>query len=1047
MSFNVAGAVQLPLTVFGSLVTETPPANLPEGVSPDCQDVVFVPGAVGSRPGYSAVFATPFGTATVTYAKSFVDPTGVVRNLYLDSAGNLWVENISTSPGTYILLTATTPSSYAKSVTCFGREYIAISDGLHGTEVPLQYDGTNLDRVTQDGPGGPPSIICVDIDPQTISALSCASNVADCVTASAHGLLEGYQAQISNVAPSVAGTSISSIVIDNEQLPGIATVETSDPHGLAPGQIIVIGGVEDVAAPAVSAIFSSTGVLTIVFGSAHGLSQGASITVFCSSNLDYQGSFIIALIVSPIAIAINVPGLATGTGTSAGTSVNINWPLPDTGQPAYFEVIAAPSSTTFQVQFAYTDGTWTSGYVSYSWNGTFFVASVISATEFTYQFQAPDSTATLTGPETATPFGQAAPGQHQMQVMFLTRNGAITRPSPPVKFTANGGQYLSISNIPIGPPNVVARILAFTSALGANFFYIPVPDQVNGQVVSTATQINDNTSDTAVFDFSDPSLLDSISINTPGNNLPDQIVLDGALGFGFYASRLITYGQRNCIQNLLNLGFDGGYFPAASTIPTGWTPSGSGGALAPGHFGTGWQISSGGILFQGFYEDAYGAPIATANATYTARAWLQGVAGSLTVTISSTLTGFTSTATLPSASSAGAWVQANFSLAMPDSIPIDMTLIINGSAVLVDDLSIIYAQSPYLDTILYGSYVDNPEGFDGLSGKFGPSQDARKVMTFGIIRDTMYLLTQDPSGRIHAAPSSATTEPVGWLVEEVAANCGALSAFCLTVSQADDTSASGGEEWFAWASASGARIFGGDQPWKISQEIQPDWSSINQSALLTIWALNDPVSRLIYFGLPIGTSASAPTLIYPCDYKELDTSFQIAQGAPVHTSFSGKLIATDHTRKWTRWNATMNGAALVYRQPGQLLVVMFGGNGQYPGSVAGTGNVYILCPNQLTDDDFGQMSPYYTTYFFPSHDQEQGMGLGGQRKQLQYFQFLVSGVGNITVTPLVNSLNNPWNFTCVRAMSTDPTYDLEWPGASAIGQRIAFKFESSPAGG
>ena len=1052
MSFNVQGAVQLPLTVFGGLVTEMVPSNLPEGVSPDNQDVVYVPGSVASRPGFVSAFATPFGTATVTYAKSYVDPTGIIRNLYFDSEGNLWVENVTATPGIYTLLTASTPGCYAKSTTAFGREYIAINDGLHGQEVPLQLTGQPdgsvwLDRVTQDGPGAAPTIVCVDIAPSSISSLSCTANVADCVTSSAHGLLVGYQALLANVANSIAGTSISSIVIDNEQLPGLATVTTSTDHGLAPGGQIIISGVEDVLAPSVSAIFSAAGVITVVTSSPHGLSQGSSITIEGCGNQDFNGSWLIALVVSPIAFAMNAPGIASAAPSASGVTVLINWPLPDTGQPAYFEVIACPSSTTFQIQFAYTDGTWTSGTVYFSWNGTFFVSSVISATEFTYQFFAPTASATITGPETVTPFGQAAPGQHQMQVLFLTRNLAMTRPSPPVLFTANGGQYLSISNIPIGPPNVVARILAFTGALGDFFFYIPTPAQENGQQVSTDTQINDNTTTAITLDFSDNTLFAALSINTPGNNLPNQIVLDGALSFGFYDSRLITMGQRNRIQNLLNMGFDGGYFHAAPTIPTGWTPTGAGGSLAAGHYGLGWQITDGGQLSQSFYEDAYGAPIGTPNASYIARAWLSGDTGSsLKITIGSILASFTSTAVLPSSNATGAWVQVPFNIAMPATIPPDMTLTISGTAVLVDELSILYAQTPYLDTILYGSYVNNPEGIDGVSGVFGPSQDARKVMDFGIVRDTLYLLTQDPSGRLHASSSNSVTEPAGWSIQEVAANCGVLSAYALTRSQADDSSASGGEEWLAWASTSGARIFGGDQPWKISQEIQPDWANINPAAVLTVWALNDPVARVIYFGLPLNT-ATAPNLIYPVDYKELDTAYQIATSPPVHVSFTGKLIASDHTRKWTRWNAQMNGAALMYWSPGLLLPTFFGGNGQYAGQASGYGNVYIACANQLSDDDYGQIHPYYTTYFFPSHDQEQQLALGGQRKTLQYFQFLASGVGTMTVTPLVNNLQNPWNFTCARPLTANPDYDLEWPGASATGQRIAFKFASSPSGG
>ena len=1054
MSFNVAGAVQIPLSVFGGLCTETAPVNLPEGVSPDCQDVVFVPGRVSSRPGLSKQFASPFGTATVTYGKSYVDPTGNIWNIYLDSAGNLWIENLTATPGTYTLLTTTTPGTYARSVTAFGREYLAISDGLHGMEVPLQItalpDGTiQLDRVTNDGPGGPPTVACIDIAPTTLTALACAQNVATATTGAAHGLRVGYQAQIANVANSVAGTSISSIVIDNEQQPGIATVTTGTAHGLAPGQQVVIGGVEDVAGVAIAAIASNANGIQIVTSTPHGLSVGASITVEgCSTANNYfNGSFQIGLIVSPVAFQILLPQVNTDTSTpsASGVTYSINWPLPDTGTPVYFEIISCPTPTSFQVQFAYTDGTWTSGTVYFIWNGTFFVSSVVSTTEFTYQFFGPDTTATLTGPETVTPFGQMSPGQHQLQVMFLTRQLAITAPSPPVLFTANGGQYVQVSNIPIGPPNIIGRILAFTGALGDYFFYIPVPAQENGQVVSTATQINDNTTTEIVLDFADNTLFAALGINTPGNNLPNQIVLDGALGFGFYDSRLIAYGQRNRIQNLLNMSFDGGAFPSAATIPTGWTPTGSGGALATGHFGMGWQITSGGQLSQSFYEDYSGAPIGTPNAPYIARAWLSG-SGSLTITISSAIGSFSTAATLPSPSSSGGWVQAAFAASMPNTIPSDMLITITGSSVLVDEMSIIYAQTPYLDTILYGSYVNNPEGFDGVSGKFGPSQDSRKVMDLGIIRDTLYLLTQDPSGRLHSSPANGVSEPAGWSIEKVAANCGALSAFSVTRSQADDTSAAGGEEWFAWASSSGARIFGGDQPFKISQEIQPDWASINPAASATIWALNDPVARIIYFGLPMGT-ATAPSLIYPCDYKELDTGYQIAQAAPIHVSFSGKLIATDHVRKWTRWNASMNGAALMFRQPGQVFVAFFSGNGQYPGLSPGFGNVYIACGAQQTDDDYGQIFPYYTTYFFPSHEQEQMYQLGSQRKQLQYFQFLVSGTGTMTVTALVNNLENPWPLSCVRTMGPNPDYDQEWPGASATGQRIAFKFASSPQGG
>ena len=126
MSFNPADSTQLALNVFGGLITEIPASNVPESGSPDNQDCQFGPGYVASRFGLARVFTTPFseGSAvtdigTVTYGKSYVDPLGVVRNLYLDSLGQLWVENVSTSAGAYTLLANTTPGSYAKSITAF----------------------------------------------------------------------------------------------------------------------------------------------------------------------------------------------------------------------------------------------------------------------------------------------------------------------------------------------------------------------------------------------------------------------------------------------------------------------------------------------------------------------------------------------------------------------------------------------------------------------------------------------------------------------------------------------------------------------------------------------------------------------------------------------------------------------------------------------------------------------------------------------------------------------------------------------------------------
>lgn len=1069
-----------------------------------------------------------------------------------------------------------TPGSYAKSVTAFGREYIAISDKFHGSDIAFQWDGVNLNRVTQDGPGTPPvcasvalssvglastgSVVItpVECDPAGLSGGNFTSiniftsssitgvsvgnavvisgctgtaapmngtwivlsfytsppystnliivsaslpstttvqtgatatvpagvlirqgNIVTATTAAAHSLQVGYQVQIAGVPSEAIGGGITSIVINNESLPGLATVTTANAHGLSPGSQVNITAVTAVAiGSGISAMSRAGGITTVTTVSANGLTPGASVVIAGSTVAAGTGGFDGTWPVLTVNPVLNQFTFAQTTQTDATAGVgsatlNLAWPIPDTPEPTFFEVIEAPTPTTFQVQVNYSDGTWATGTVSYPWDGIFFVTAIISPTVFQYKQYGPDANSNVSSGTSVTPNGQAAPGTRQCQVLFLTNQGYITRPSPPVSFVTNGGQYISVSNIPIGPSNIVARILAFTGAFGGSFFYIPVPAQANGQQVSTATQINDNTTTTALLDFGDPTLYASLGLSIPGNTPAAQIVLDGALGFGFYASRLVTWGQRNRIQNLLNLSFDGGALPSSPTIPTGWTPNatGAGGALAAGHWNPGWAISavSPQGIHQPFYEDAYGAPIATPNATYTLRCWLVGGGGTNTVVvkISSVSVSFNSTATVSTVGSGGAWVTANFTTAMPVTIPTDMILTITGTVgVLIDEISIIYAQSPYLDNIMFGSYIDNPEAFDGLSGKFGASQDTRKIMDFGIIRQSMNFLTQDPSGRLHQVSDNGTTEPSGWTVNEIASDCGVLSAFGLTKSQADDNSASGGEEWISWISISGARIFGGDQPWKISQEIQPNWDAISEYYSPSSWALNDPVSRTLYFGVPDAASTGAPTVIYIMSYRQLDTATQIATSPPIRVGFSGKLIATDHTRKWSPWRRAVNGAALMYRQPAPgpgglppeaLSVVLMGGNGAAPGVSAGYGNVYTLSPAKLTDDDYGQVNPYYTIAFLPSRDQEEALHcqdskgnmvpLGGMRKLLQFVTAYIPGTGNMTLTYFSNSLTNPWALTTTRALTANPKYDLEFGGGSAIGQRIAIKFASSPASG
>jgi hypothetical protein len=1195
VAINGSGAVAVPLDVYGSWVTQVPPESVPENISPDNQEIIYAPGKVASRPAFQKLLNSAFPAGglndlvpTVMYEKSYAMPNGVVQNLYLDSSGILWAENVFTAPGTFTQIYQTQPGSFAKSITAFGREYIAISNGLVGADVPLQWDGTNLDRLTQDGPGVPPtvtmqafaavnmvggtapspvnvttsetinpirvgppgdqttvwtallvlvsstvgfsigqSVALADSSNPALNAtvviygiqgtgLYCnfysptqevgaggtatpvgsnitmtrANNQVTVTTSTAHNLQVGFQALIAGAGSLAVGGGVTSIVIDNEDNPGIATVTTLDAHGLVPGTDVTITNVTPTAIGSAGSWTAewNGSLVTLTLGSGvHGLVPGAVVQVTdTNSPADaFPGSFTVATVPAPNQIAYYQTGLAATAPISAtGISVSVTWPIPDdTPTPTYFEVLSAPTATTFQIQVSYSDGTWNSGNIGFPWDGTFYVVAVPNSTTAIYQQYGPAGTNTTIG--TVTPYGQMAPGLHLCQVSFLDRQGGITAPSPPVAFIANGGQYPVVSNLPIGGSNIVARIVEFTGAQPnvpgelPPFFYIPTPAQLEGQVVSTATQVSDNTTTSILMDFSDDTLYAALGISIPGNTLANQIVLDGALSFGKFESRLLTCGQRNRIEEFLNMQFGGGYFPNTPTVPTGWTQgTGVGQLIASptGPAGFEWQSSTTGMgaagtIQQGAYQDAYGDPILSPNTQYSFRAKVRYGSSSgqsnglLNADFYSPTAGILATASIaiPSypASADFEFLEAEFSAKTPTVIPQDTILQVyqSGASVNVDiswtEQSIIYAQDPTIPDVGYASYGSNPAGMDGDTGQFGPEEDTHALMDFGIIRDTLYMITLDPSGRLHETLGSNVTEPSGWQVNEVAANCGTLSAFGLTHSQADDTSGSGGDNWLTWPSEGGIMGTAGGLPEKISQEIQPNWNDpsnsntgvqINMQAAQSIWGLNDPVQRLLMFGVPIGT-ATAPSEIYVLDYKNLNTWAAIAGSPPFHPSFAGKLIATDNSRKWTHWLRPMNCAARMYRQPGQLTLVFGGGNGYTPGTVAGFGNCYTLNPALYTDDDFGQIFPYYTTYAFLDPEKAQALGLKGGRLLMAYVRAYCQGVGQATATYFPDSLENPWALATTRTLGSAFYADREFGGGMCTGERIFIKFSSSPITG
>lgn len=1014
------------LALFGGPKLDVAPSDVPEGLSLDTQDGIYLPGDWQSRPGLARLFAAngpnslPAGTS-VLYEKTYMQPNDDPLTLILTSDGKMWVEDVGNTPGILTNYMSVPAGLYAQSVTEFGREYIAFSDLLHGQGVPLQFDGTSFDRVTMDGPAG----------------LVTAADTFQTGTPNGSGYNLG--------AAGIGGTILSATEVGN-----ICTITTTLAHGFTPGMnAFVVGcvvagynGFQTVLAVSSPTVFTYVNTAAGLGAAGVGGNVYANILHFSTTG---------PLAVTPkIGDAIVISGATPGAG-----GFNPNNAV--AGNPAFWILVGVNVT------------------------GTFFQAVVSSST------QTPTNDVIATG-GTINFGGQSSPGVHQVVVMFLTRQGYLTKPSPASRFNSAGNQQYQVTNLPIGPSNVVARVLGFTGAGGDNFFIIPatitLPNPSNPlgtPIVIQSTVVPDNTSTSAVVDFSDTALFGAVAIDQVGNDLFDQVVLGPVLGFFAFASRLCAWGDFSKIENFLNLGFCGGVLSGSPTIPLGWNTGGNAGGTLfnGGAWGAGksWQItgdgtaSARGLISQSAYQDSFGDAILQPNTAYMARVWgkasAPGLLGSFEVKFSSVSTGYQSTSFFSNSqfSTTGGFLGPfAFAFLTPATIPADMILSIftsgldNGATVAVTEIEIITGTDPYRDNESRWSYVINPEAFALTTGNLGPDDDASPIRSFALLRQTAVLGTAEG---IHSF-SDTTAEPDEWSVNQVTRSVGLLSVKSFDAGKFGTGDSA--EDWLPIASHNGVYIYAGAQPFKISQEIsrgpkpqsqdpRKTWDDINFAAQQTVVAKNDPSTRRMYFSVPLN-GALTPNTVFVIDYRELETAAQIASAAPMHITLSGKMRSSDLTRKWSTWNVFANDLEILIR-PGNARSLFFASAPN--ASATSFNNIYSLSPTKLTDDDYGAIGgangPYYTTYFFTDHEQEAQLGLGADRKLVKSIHAYITGVGMVTITPLVNSLYNFMPALSPRLLSADidqATYlnsDLEWTTANLRGQRIAFRISVQPLPG
>lgn len=869
--------------------------------------------------------------ANYNFVTTFTAQNGDVRNLALDANGNLFVENLTANPGFLNLVRDNiTPNSYVKyGVNGPDVEYLAFTDGETGSDLPLQYTPRWIDRITQVGPGAAPvftpgqastnnyPILTItqfppnsDItDPGHISCLLQSSGPGS--TAPGNVITVYYSPGFFGGSPHPEAEDQNLVTQFNAGIP-VYVYLSGTPFGQGTYLVTSIGnalppGLDHFryyftvqsATTSFENIVEAGGQYQLSVGTVTtsqpvpGLVAGNKITITGASVPAWDSTWSVVRTLNSAAMVITQTSVTSGVATY---SYSINTGAP----PTVGQLVTVTGTTNANGALNVSNATIASA--SGGNSGTFTIAIAVAdaisvpedglATTAGTQFQIDPGITTL-GLGSSPIFGNSTsgtltfipataqligPGTRQGTVFFITRNGYFTAPAPPVTFTCpENTTNITVTNIPVGPPNVIARGISLTEpgqlgTPGANFFTLPTPVDYfvdNQKFTATSFYLNDNTSTTMTLSFTDDILLNGLAIDVYGYNLFNQIEIGDPGWITSYNFRNFYGLCRNKIQNLLNMSFDGGYLPTSGQLfPLGWsTPDSYGQIIVSPRFGNAYYINNttnatlptAGLISQSAFQDSFKVPILSANTQYSVRIAARIPSGNQTgnLVVSLVTAGAAvGTFTLPFASMTSNYAiyEGTLLTSVFPTVPTDLTLTIAatdiaaGADVEVDRFDVFDTAIPVLGTTVYGSYAGLPEQVDAVTGqvKF-ESENIQPVNGARVMYDTFYAMKawagHTPGASMYSLQSTDNLEPADWAEPEVAQKCGAIGVLAYDF----------GEQWLVMANRYGLYLFEGGQPGKITQEIYQVWDSINWNAANKIWVLNDVDRRRLMVGVPMAT--------------------------------------------------------------------------------------------------------------------------------------------------------------------------------------------------
>ena len=857
-------------------------------------------------------------SANFQYVKSFPASNGTLKTLAIDADGEWWVEDVTNAPGVLSpLLSGLPQNGYAKSVTADDREYVMFNDLTTGNDIPRQYTGNWIDRVTQVGPGAPPSFT-----PQAASGNTYPISTITQPAAQSRGF--SYFLQSDGPGSSTAGNIVTFYYSDstlggpdtdlvnamNSGFPVYVYASftgTSTPFPATVVQVLSVGLASPPGQPRQFYYFTFA-VSSIVYsyfqGSGHagytanyqrslatmtttvpvpGLQVGSRATITGSSVSNYDSTWLISETLNSGAMVITQTSVLSGIAT-------YSYALSSGVAPAIGELVTITGTTNANGVLNVT-------------NAAIIAASGGSTGTFDVSVTAPDTSAAaesgqattagtqfdfdpgfpLLGSSTSPIYGNAtggtlvfagtlqyiSPGTRQGVVFFGTRDDAETFPSIPVTFTipTNTSTLIS-SQIPIGPPNVTYRQVSITEpgqngVPGGDFYTIddPVTYTVNGvSYTSNSFRIPNNTDTSISLTFRDSDLLAARRIDVQGQDLFNQVEIGNPAWVQSYAGRLFYGLSQQKVQNFINLSFDGGYLPATTQQPLGWNIVGAGGSLI---------VSP--IFGDSYYVKNSTGSLAATLGMVTQMAYrdfygVEIVQPNIPYSVRVT-------ARIPSGNTTGNLVIDLFSAGNSvGSFTIPFASLSTTFQTLSGVLTTGLAQVPAdLTYRIYGTNMANEADYEiDRSEVFTTRQPVNET-------DILVSYVGDPEGvdgdTGNIQTDSENTQPCNGAVVmyDLLYLLKDRSLYYTQDSSGDEPSQWGvhevsnkagacgvnaydsGEEWILMANRNGIYLFTGGEPRKISQEIQQVWDAINWEAGKSIWVRNDVSSRKFYVGVPLPT--------------------------------------------------------------------------------------------------------------------------------------------------------------------------------------------------